>query len=112
MESYNIATIIFFVLFVIRIFVTCCISYYRKNGGCRRKNSYTDNALDGDSARRRLSSDIFVINLNDHSDSRIEVEPPSYDSLTEEIPPPNYEEAVKLPPLTSVSSSETESRAQ
>ena len=108
MESYNIATIIFLVLFIARIFVTCCLSYYRKNGGCARKSSYTENAPGGENGHRRRSSDMFVINLNDHRDGRVEVEPPPYDCLIDEMPPPNYEEAVKLPPLTSVSSSESQ----
>lgn len=103
METYNIATIIFISLLVLRIFVTCFCSDYRENGGCMKKNSSHADTTERESSRRR-HSDIFIIDLNvdgSNDSHRIEVQPPSYECLIEEMPPPDYEEAVKLPPLVS-----------
>ena len=103
MESYNIATTIFISLLLLRVFVTCFCANYRENGGCMKKNSsYADNS-ERESSRRR-NSDIFTIDLNVDSFNdihRIEAQPPSYEYLNEEMPPPDYEEAVKLPPVPS-----------
>jgi hypothetical protein len=103
MESYNIATIIFLSLLLLRVFVTCFCSNYRANGGCMKKNSsYADTSERVGSRHRH--SDIFIIDLNDDSSNnshRNEVQPPSYECLNEEMSPPDYEVAVKLPPLAS-----------
>jgi hypothetical protein len=103
MESYNIATIIFVSLLILRILVTCFYSSYRENGGCMKKNSSYANTSERESSRRG-NSDIFVIDLSVDSSNdgrRIEAQPPSYECLNEEMPPPDYDDAVKLPPLAS-----------
>lgn len=99
MESYNIATIIFLSLFAFRIFFTCFWSHYRKNGCCVKKNSSYRDPSDEEITHRR-GSEVFTINLNyESSDCRIDAQPPSYECLDEEVSPPDYDEAVQLPPL-------------
>jgi hypothetical protein len=96
MEVYLAATIVFLILFLLRIFVSCCLPYIRENG-CPIIKSDTS-VSDDESTGRRHRNGVFVIDVDGIS-NRTEVELPSYEHLEDELPPPAYEDAVKLPPF-------------
>ena len=99
MEVYLTATIVFLILFFLRIFVSCCLPYIRENG-CPIIKSDTSVSDDESSSTRgrRHPNGVFVIDVDGIS-NRTEVELPSYEQY--ELPPPAYEDAVKLPPFAS-----------
>lgn len=98
MEIYTVATIIFLLLLIGRIFSSCCIAYYNQTGGCSKKS-----VSDDEVSSPRAS--IFVIEVEPQRFND-DLDLPSYEYLMEEAAPPAYDEAIKLPPVFTVISKE------
>lgn len=97
MEIYLMATIIFLVIFCIRIIISCWMSYRRGEKTCPwSKSTITDeNDSIDEYQRRRSSNSVYVIDLDCRN-----TEPPSYEeTVTDQQPPPAYEVAVKMLPI-------------
>lgn len=105
---YPAVAILFFIVLIVRIIVSCWLPHHRDNNSCRRKRftrrQQQPNANREERRRRRRNSDVFVIDLNDNDRERRIEHPPSYELVIEDIPPPIYDEAVQLPPLVMTTS--------
>lgn len=95
MEIYVTATIIFLIIFILRIALSCWMSHRRGERPCPCGKPPMSNAADSDDEGVRRSADrVYVIEC-------LDVEPPSYENLMadDQLPPPAYEDAVKMPPI-------------